>query len=537
MEKKTKPKLGEILIEKGSITAQQLNKALSKQKETGEKLGYTIIKLNFTTEDDIAKCLSEQLGYSYANLNNHSIDPDIIKLIPEHIARRYVLIPLEKKDNILTLAMSDPENLFATDEVKKLGYKIKMNIAPESSLRAAIEKYYGSDLAQKPKTTEIKQEENAVELVNKIINEGVQKRASDIHIEPQQDRLRVRYRIDGVLYEAKFLDKTLLEPIIARIKVISDLDIAEKRVPQDGRFRTKYEEREIDFRVAISPTYHGEKANLRILDKVTLILEPEKLGFEEQQLKIFKECIAKPHGMILITGPTGSGKTTTLYSALHIINKPEKNIVTIEDPIEYELEGINQMQVKPKIGLDFANGLRSIVRQDPNVIMVGEIRDKETAEIAIQAALTGHLVFSTLHTMDSAGAVARLYDMGVEPFLIASSITMIGAQRLVREICDNCKEPYTLTQEVMKDYNLKDDKFYKGKGCDKCKDTGYYGRTAVIETFVVNDRIGDLITSKATAQEIKKAAIEAGMKTLRENGIEKVKRAITTLEEVLRVTA
>lgn len=564
-----KKRLGDILIEEGLLTQEQLSQALYEQRRTGQPLVAILINSGLISEEDIVITLSEQLGIPHLRVESYDIPPDVVAQVPEGIARRYHLIPVAKTGTSLTIAMSDPLNIVAVDDVRMLtGYEIETVVSLDSEIKKTIDRCYGGgeepadayedilrdaqadvltvmddkddiDISHLKKEVE---EAPVIRLVNLTLINAIKQSSSDIHIEPFEKEVRVRYRIDGVLRDTQSPPKALQAAVVSRIKVLSEMDIAERRVPQDGRFRIKFEGREIDFRVSTLPTYFGEKVVLRILDKGALSLDLDKLGFEEQPLEDFRESLGRPNGIILITGPTGSGKTTTLYSALNMLNTPDVNIVTVEDPVEYELHGINQVQTKPEVGLTFASGLRSILRQDPDIVMVGEIRDEETADIAIKAALTGHLVLSTLHTNDAPGAVTRLIDMGMEPFLIASSLLMAAAQRLVRRVCPDCRESYKVPQAVLEraQFPLNPNEkilLYKGEGCSRCGQTGYRGRLALLEVLRVRENIQDLIMASVSSGEIKRAAIENGMLTLRQVALRKVKSGLTSLEESLRVTA
>jgi type IV pilus assembly protein PilB len=481
----------------------------------------------------------------------------VIQFVPEAVAKKYKAVPLFKIGDSLTVAMVDPHDIAALDEIRvksKLGSIDPVLSTPEM-IQKVIDQYYGAGGSIKELTgglTPEKMEEKAkgekgmaglveeaplIKLANLIIVQAVKDRASDIHVEPEEDMVRVRYRIDGILHEAHQIPKHLQSALASRLKVMAKMDIAETRNPQDGRIQLKVEGKSLDLRVSSFPTVHGENIVLRILDKTSVLLGLTDLGLCDKDLKDFEKIIRRPNGIVLVTGPTGSGKTTTLYSALSTVNSPTTNIITIEDPVEYEIPMIRQTQVNPKAGLTFASGLRSILRQDPDIIMVGEIRDKETAEIAIQASLTGHLVFSTLHTNDASSSLTRMIDMGVEPFLIASSVIAILAQRLVRVVCPACKEKYTPAAEILSDLKLKERfDFYRGKGCNKCKNTGFTGRIGIFELLLLNDEIKNMVTAKAAANEIKKKALSAGMRVLFDDGIEKIKQGTTTIEEVLRVT-
>ncbi len=564
-----KKRLGDILIEEKLLTEEQLSQALYEQRRTGKPLAVILIGTDVVSEEDIVITLSEQLGIPHLRVESYEIPAEVLAEVPEGIARRYHLIPVAKTGNSLTIAMSDPLNIVAVDDVRMLtGHEIETVVSLDSEVKKAIDRYYAGKevdmddfedilrdaeadlvtLAEDKEEIDIShlkeegEQAPVIRLVNLTLVNAIKEGASDIHIEPFEKILRIRYRIDGILSEAQPPPKSLQAAIVSRIKILSELDIAERRVPQDGRFRIRYAGREIDFRVSTLPTYFGEKVVMRILDKGALTLDLNKLDFEEQPLQDFREALSRPNGIILITGPTGSGKTTTLYSALHLLNTEDVNIVTVEDPVEYELEGINQVQVKPEVGLTFAAGLRSILRQDPDIVMVGEIRDEETADVAVKAALTGHLVLSTLHTNDAPGAITRLIDMGMEPFLISSSMVLAAAQRLVRRTCPDCKQSYRVPQQVLERAQLhiepgEEVVLAKGKGCKRCNDTGYKGRVALLEGLKVNEEIQDLIMASASTGDIKRKAIECGMLTLRQVGLRKALEKKTTLEEVLRVTA
>lgn len=547
----------DLLVKKGVISQEQLDRAKQEASKTGTPLEKALEKLGFISEVDIAQVVAESIGVPFMDLTDYLVDPEVVKLVPEATAKKYKVIPLFRIGDSLTVAMADPHDIAAIDEIR-----IKSNMDAVDSvlstpemIQRAIDQYYNAQgsidelakgltkekLEEKSKGSKglagIVEETPIIKLVNLIIMQAVKDRASDIHIEPEKDKVRIRYRIDGILHEVQDMAKHLQNVLASRIKVMAKMDIAETRNPQDGRIQLKMESKSLDLRVSSFPTVHGENIVLRILDKSSLLLGLKDLGFLESDLKEFNKVILRPNGIILVTGPTGSGKTTTLYAALSTINSPELNIITIEDPVEYEIPLVRQTQINPKAGLTFANGLRSILRQDPDIIMVGEIRDKETAEIAIQASLTGHLVFSTLHTNDAASALTRLIDMGIEPFLIASSVIAILAQRLVRVICPSCKEKYTPAEEVWGDLKLTERfDFYRGKGCMKCKNTGFSGRIGIYELLLMSEEIKNMVTAKISANEIKNKAINLGMYTLYDDGIQKVKNGITTLEEVLRVT-
>lgn len=570
-------KLGELLLRNKLITKDQLDKALDLQKANNSKLGYNLVKLGFVSDEEIATCLSKQFGISAINLSHFEIDQSVLDLVPVEVCRKYDLIPVNRTGAVLTVAMSDPTNIRAMDEINFIcGYQVEPVVSSEYAIKEAIDKYYGSTHALELKqamaaavaekdVTDVEDmevlEESAemdlsslerasedapvVKLVNKILYDALNEGASDIHVEPYEKEFRVRYRIDGVLYVKLNPPLKLRDAIISRIKIMAKLDIAEKRLPQDGRIKikTKHQGRlkELDFRVSVIPTLFGEKVVMRLLDKENLKLDMTKLGLEPDSLRRLEKAILKPYGMILVTGPTGSGKTNTLYSAMSRINTPEINILTAEDPVEFNIVGINQVQMKEQIGLNFAAALRSFLRQDPNIILVGEIRDFETAEIAIKAALTGHLVLSTLHTNDAPSTVNRMMNMGIEPFLVASSVLLIVAQRLIRKICSDCKEEYKIPLEALVDIGFSEEEarkvtIYKGRGCPICGNTGYKGRVGLFEVLEVTDNIRELILVGASALEIKRKAIEEGMMSLRASGLEKLRLGSTTIEEVLRET-
>jgi len=608
-------KLGELLLKENMVTPQQLQDALSHQKMNGGKLGKAFVSLGYVRDEEITSLLSRQYGVPSINLDHFEVDPSIIKIIPAETTRKYQILPLSRSGATLTIAMADPTNVFAMDDIKFMtGYNVEPVVASESSLDDAIEKYYGSvrslqlksagsdgasmgqhklgdaptlkDMMEGPSLSfddmasvglsevdldaiadegadveTVKTDEDEIDLgalaksseaapviklSNVLLIDALKRGASDIHIEPYEKEFRVRFRIDGVLYNVMALPMKLRDPLLSRIKIMAKLDISEKRLPQDGRIkiRLKVEDRsrEMDFRVSSLPTLWGEKIVLRLLDKTKLMLDMTKLGFEQHSLDRFKRAISKPYGIVLVTGPTGSGKTNTLYSAIAQLNKPDTNIMTAEDPVEFNLPGINQVQIKDSIGLSFAAALRAFLRQDPNIILVGEIRDYETAEIAVKAALTGHLVLSTLHTNDAPSTVSRLVNMGIEPFLVGTAVNLIQAQRLIRRICNNCKEELrdvpskTLIEIGFPPEEVGTFKLYKGRGCPVCNGTGYKGRVGLYEVMEISDGIRDLIMVGATAIEIKRKALEEGMLTLRMSGLEKIKAGVTSIEEVLRET-
>ena len=565
-------RLGDLLVREGLIDNEQLARALQEQKGSNDKLGSILVKLSFVTEENLIAFLSRQYGIQSITLSQLDIDPDILKLVPEQIARKYEVLPVKLQGNTLTLAMGDPTNVFALDDV---GFMTNLQVIPavasQAAIRQAIDRSYDSKgggiadivsemegaaadvelvegdeeaAASKVDVFELKEsadEAPVVRLINMILVDAIRRGASDIHLEPYEKVFRVRFRVDGVLHEIMTPPKRLEAALTSRVKIMASLDIAERRLPQDGRIKLRFNQREIDFRVSTLPTIYGEKTVMRILDKDSLQLDLTMLGFDSWSLEQFTKAIHNPYGMILITGPTGSGKTTTLYSAIHTINSPDINIMTAEDPVEYNLRGVNQVQINEEIGRTFAAALRAFLRQDPDVILVGETRDLETAQIGIRAALTGHLVLTTLHTNDCPSTVARLLDMGIPPFLVSSSLTLILAQRLGRKVCKDCKQPYDADEEILVPYGhipqgLGKISFYKGKGCATCNFTGMKGRIAIYEVMPVNQDIRDLIIRNAPAVEIGEAAQRQGMRTLRQNALQKVIDGGMTIEEVLRVT-
>jgi type IV pilus assembly protein PilB len=567
-------RLGEILIKESLITQDQLDKALDFQRSNGGKLGSCLTKMGFITDDDITGVLSRQYGVPSINLKFYEIDPNVIKLIPQDTALRYQVIPLSRVGSVLTIAMTDPTNVFAMDDIKFMtGFNVEPVVASESAIGDAIIRFYGGggsnheelsnlmkDLVDEDQELELAADEQEmdasalekaaeeapiIKLVNLILTDSVKRGASDIHVEPYENEMRVRFRVDGILQTVMNPPLKLRDAITSRMKIMAKLDIAEKRLPQDGRIMIKYKadgrKKELDFRVSTVPTLYGEKIVLRLLDKENLRLDMTKLGFESESLKKFERNILKPYGMVLVTGPTGSGKTNTLYSSVSRLNQVDTNIMTAEDPVEFQLAGINQVQMKEQIGLNFAAALRAFLRQDPNIILVGEIRDFETAEIAVKAALTGHLVLSTLHTNDAPSTISRLMNMGIEPFLVATSVNLICAQRLVRRICVNCKEELEVPVQALIDAGytpeeVKTTKIYHGKGCSTCNKGGYKGRTGLYEVMEINDELRELILVGASALELRKKAIEQGMITLRRSGLIKASLGQTTMEEVLRET-
>lgn len=572
-----KDRLKEILIRDKHISPEDLASALNKQEKTGGELSKILIKLNLIDEDILAQILSEGLGLPPINISRLKIDSEVLKIIPKAIAEKYQIMPISLMGDQLTLAMADPLNIFIIDNVKALtGYTISPIIGRSKDITETIEKYYEEEEEETADPTEtfagiikdihdtselelikdgdgggqssveeLTDEAPIIKLTDTIIQQAVLAHASDVFIEPMEKTMRVRYRIDGMIREIDRMAKVLHFPIISRIKIISSLDISEHRLPQDGRFKTIVSGgKEVDFRVSILPTAYGEKAVLRVLDQQSTVLNIDRLGFEEQSLERLKECSLEPHGMILACGPTGSGKTTTLYSILKYVDSPEKNIVTVEDPVEYQIKGMNQVNIKPAMGLTFPVSLRSILRQDPDIIMIGEIRDAETLDIAVKSALTGHLVLSSLHTTTAAGSITRMVNMGIEPFLICSSLLAIIAQRLLRKICTYCKEPQEVSQTIVDTMNLKNifpkdtKKFeiFQGKGCKRCLNSGYRGRVGITEVFIFTAKIKELVLARSSELKLKKAARGEGMKTMREDGLDKVVKGLTTLEEVLRMT-
>ncbi len=534
-------RLGDLLVKEKVITQEQLTQATKVQKETNCRLGSALVKLGFLTDEDVTNFLSRQYGVPAINLSYFEIDPTVVKLIPFETAKRYQILPLSRVGASLTIAMVDPTNVFAMDDIKFMtGFNIEPVVASESSILESEESEM--DLADLEKAAD---EAPIVKLVNLVLTDAVKRGASDIHMEPYEKEFRVRFRIDGVLQSIMTPPLKLKDAITSRVKIMSKLDISEKRLPQDGRIMLKMNiggrKKQLDFRVSTLPTLWGEKIVLRLLDKENLRLDMTKLGFESESLVKFEKAILKPYGMVLVTGPTGSGKTNTLYSSIARLNTPDTNIMTAEDPVEFQLQGVNQVQMKEQIGLNFAAALRAFLRQDPNIILVGEIRDFETAEIAIKAALTGHLVLSTLHTNGAPETITRLMNMGIEPFLVATSVHLICAQRLVRRICKDCAEVVdvpvpALIEEGYSPEEAKSVKIQKGKGCGTCNNTGYKGRTGLYEVMEVDDEIRELVLVGASALELKKKAIERGMLTLRRSGLIKVAAGWTTLEEVARET-
>jgi type IV pilus assembly protein PilB len=599
-------KLGEILVRENLLSAQQLREALDYQRNHGGRLGFNLVKMGLVSDDMITAVLSRQYGVPSVNLELFDIEPSVIRLIPQEVAQKYSVLPLSRVGASLTLAMVDPTNVFAMDDIKFMtGLNIEPVVVSEASVQEAIAKYYGSSreielaMMAEPEVevsglnglgkngnghnggithadlvsldsldfdteaaegleviedneeidlstlSRMSEDAPVVRLVNVLMVDALRRGASDIHIEPYEKELRIRFRIDGVLYDVMHPPLKMRDAMISRLKIMSKLDISEKRLPQDGRIKIKVKvdsrSRELDFRVSTLPTLFGEKVVLRLLDKENLMLDMTKLGFEPESLVKFQRNISRPYGMVLVTGPTGSGKTNTLYSALQSLNTSETNIMTAEDPVEFNLAGVNQVQMKEQIGLNFAAALRSFLRQDPNIILVGEIRDFETAEIAIKAALTGHLVLSTLHTNDAPSTISRLMNMGIEPFLVATSVNLIQAQRLIRRICKDCKMEHPMPEEALIEIGfaaeeVKQVMTYKGRGCQTCNNTGYKGRVGLYETMEVTDDIRELILIGASSLELRKKAVDDGMITLRESGLQKIRNGVTTIEEVVRET-
>src|SRR5438477_3328441 len=562
-------RIADVLIEEGLLLPNQLEEAIGLQKSEGGRLLKILTDRQFVTEQDMVFSMGRCLNTPPVNLSRLRVPEEVMSLVPREMAKANRLVPIARLDGKLFVAMADPTNVLAVDDLKRrVQLEIVPMIATERSVQDALSGVQGvgnmsqvmkkvaEEAAQTAEAVEVqanKREEidldrlahdsedaPVIKIVNLILAQAVKEKASDIHIEPFHNTLKLRYRIDGELVPAESPPKALQLAITSRIKILAGLNIAERRIPQDGRFRIRVLGKEIDLRISILPTAHGEKVVIRILDKASLTASIDQMGLDQDTLSKFRKAIDAPHGMILVTGPTGSGKTTTLYSVLHELNSPQYNIVTVEDPIEYEMAGINQVAVRSEIGLDFASALRSILRQDPDIVMVGEIRDNETADIAVKAALTGHQVLSTLHTNDAAGAITRLDDMGIEPFLISSSVLMNCAQRLVRRVCMNCREEFLPDAEMFEKLGLepkKDAVFYRGSGCDRCKGRGYLGRLAIIEALPVSEPIRRLIIKRASAAVVKNQAVTEGMKTLRMAGIDKAIEGVTTLEEVWRVTA
>ena len=563
MPQRIRKRIGEMLVGAGKITPEQLEQAISVQRKTGEKLGKTLAGLDILEEREIIETLSQQLRIPIINLSDHEIDKEVIGLIPEDIARKNQLFPLAKTLNVLTVAMVDPLDIHAIDEIIRITqHEVELVICSEDDIKQALSQYYGTSTLVEEAIKSMGEEESleyveeavekieidklrdiaentpVIRLVNNLLVQAIREGASDIHIEPEENSLRIRFRMDGILHEMPSPPKQMQLPVVSRVKIMSKMDIAKMRVPQDGRFDVRVEGKDVGIRVSTFPTYYGENVVMRLLDKTTSLYAIDRIGISKEDQKKLEQIINKPYGFVLSTGPTGCGKTTTLYAVLTAINSIGKNIITIEDPIEYTIPVVRQSQINPKAGLTFETGLRAILRQDPDIIMVGEVRDKQTATIAIQSALTGHLVLSTLHTNDAPSAVTRLIDMGVEPFLVASSVTAVIAQRLVRTICERCKESYTPPPEFSEEPGLTDLEnpvLYRGKGCPVCRNTGYKGRTGIFEILTINDEIRELIMTKPSFDIILKAAQRAGMRTMKEDAISKALKGVIALEEALTV--
>ncbi len=561
-----------MLVRRNLLTPDKLEKALKIQKEKKERIGDILVELGYISQDNLLEVLSSELNIPVLHLSRCRITPEVISLVPKKVAEHYCLIPVSSFESIITLAMSDPMNVNALDDIRRAtGLEVRAFLASDKDIKEAIERYYGENTSaslehvMKDMATEgsvelqdvsgvsssdgtaqellrLTEDAPIVKFTNSILAEAVNRRSSDIFIEPEEKALRVRFRVDGMLQEGVSTSRAMHSGVVSRVKVMADLNIAEHRVPQDGRFKIKVRDRQIDFRVSVLPTYFGEKVVLRVLDKSQAVLDIEKLGFEPEPLADLKKAAGHPHGMIIVCGPTGAGKTTTLYSVLNLIDSPDKNIVTVEDPVEFQLAGINQVSIRPEVELTFATALRSILRQDPDIIMVGEIRDTETADVAIKAALTGHLVLSTLHATTAAGAVTRLLNMGIEPFLITSSVLLAGSQRLIRKICTKCKEPYEPSKALIQQLGIPEKRlpkkalFYRGKGCEACVRQGYSGRAVLLEGLTLTTTVKNLILKRAQEYQLKAQGRREGMKTLRENGIAKILQGVTTPEEVMKVT-
>jgi type IV pilus assembly protein PilB len=561
MVQRIRKRLGELLVEAKKLTNEDLSRALSEQKKYGDKLGKVIVKIGLLTEKDIITTISQQLSIPIVHLDGRDIPEDVRRLVPEDLVKNYMMMPIERRFSVVKLAMVDPLDINAMDEVARtVRMEVEPAIVTEAEMKRALERYYGlktiveetlNQMREKKEITLIGEEEEesagvsitmteeepVVKFVNSILAQAIADGASDIHVEPAEKVMRVRMRIDGKLREIPSPEKRLFLPVVSRIKILSGMDIAKTRVPQDGRFNVREGAKEVGLRVSTFPTIHGEKVVLRLLDKSAALYGIEKLGFVSEDEEKVRNVVKRPYGFILATGPTGSGKSTTLYAILNLINTPEKNIITIEDPVEYTLDYVSQAQVNPKAGLTFDGGLRAILRQDPDIIMVGEIRDKETATIAVHSALTGHVVLSTLHTNDAAGAVTRLTEMGVEPFLVSSSVSCVIGQRLMRRICNECKEECRPPRAIVETIETREDAtFCRGAGCPACKFTGYRGRVGIYEVLALDDELRGLVVDKASADVIKRKAIEKGMTTMQEDAMRKVFAGITTLEEALSVT-
>lgn len=558
--------IGEILLAQGILTQEQLAQALEIQRQSGGWLGRILVDMGIVSERQLARTLAQHWGMAYTELSEDSVDSEVSRLIPPYLAQRHGVVAIGRKGNRLIVAMSDPSNIVAIDDIRLLtGLEVEVRIASADDIEKSHSRVYGGvildtedllkqsagsgepEVAEESGRTEeislerlrtMGEEAPIVRVVNQIISQAVRAGASDIHLEPHMRDMKVRFRVDGLLQDIMSPPKAVQAALVSRIKILGSMDIAERRIPQDGHVHVRIEGREFDLRISTLPTVLGEKVVIRLLDQSSTRVSLNKIGFSSELLGMWEDMISKPYGMIIVTGPTGSGKTTTLYTSLGRINTPERNIVSVEDPVEYQMPRVNQVQVNPKAGVTFANALRSILRQDPNVVLIGEMRDKETAEIGIQASMTGHLVLSTLHTNDAAGAVTRLRDMGIEPFLITSSLIAVLAQRLVRVICTQCREAYTPPIDALRRLGLdpsQEVSLYRGKGCDHCRGSGYRGRIGVFELMVMNERLRTLVLSGSGVDEIRNAAVEAGMRTLPQDGVQKVLEGITTFEELLRV--
>jgi type IV pilus assembly protein PilB len=551
--------LGEILVEEGLITAEQLTQASEEMDRLGSSLGRVLIEMGMLKEPDLVAALARQVGLEYIDLSEYQVDPSAVSLLPEQVARRYRALPIGFENSHVVVAMSDPANVFAMDDIRTItGMEVKPVVATVADVDAAIRRYgqfdrTAGDIATEASSQAAEERKDLeavpatvgdapiVRLVNLLITQGVADRASDIHIEPMEKDIRIRYRIDGVLHEVMRSPKNIQNGLISRLKVMADINIAERRVPQDGRVGLVVGGKAVDLRVATLPTVYGEKVVIRILDKTSALLKLSELGIMDSAYERYEDAFRKPYGTVLVTGPTGSGKSTTLYATLNIINSVERNIITVEDPVEYRLAGVNQIQVNPKAGLTFANALRSILRADPDVVLVGEIRDRETAVIAVEAALTGHLVLSTLHTNDAPSAISRLHEMGVEPFLVGSALDCVVAQRLARKLCGRCREAYEPTEaELLEAGYLESeaeqiDQMYRPVGCQNCGKTGYLGRMGLYEVMPVTEEVERLAAERRSSEEIRRTAVEQGMVTLRQDGLEKARHGMTSLEEIFRV--